>query len=470
MTEPHATNSVRRVVLWLAPVLGLAFGIGLYGAHIGFAPALVAGLTLWVALWWVFEPIPIPFTSLLPLALLPLAGILTGAQVGQAYGHPLILLLLGGFMLSQAIEKSGVHQRIALGMVSALGGTGGARLVLGFMLAAAALSMWVSNSATVLMLLPIALAVLNASNDPKLAVALLLGIGYSASIGGLATPIGTPPNLIFLQAYRSATGIELSFVQYLSYTLPVVVLMLPLTWLWLTRGLRTGTSILLPSCGPWRSEERRVLLVFGLIALAWITRAEPYGGWRTWFGLPSADDASVALLGCVLLALIPSGRVGEASDRLLDWTHASRIPWGILLLFGSGIALADAFSASGLSRLIGDALGSHLVGLPLLLVVGLIALAVTFMTEVTSNTAVASLLMPLLAASAVGAGADPLPWMFAAALSASCAFMLPVATAPNAIVYSSGRISIAQMAREGLVVNLTGALVITLVVRYWVAA
>ncbi len=453
------------LALLFGPVAGLGTWAACIAAGLTAPTALVAGLTVLVAAWWIFEPLPIPITSLLPIAVLPMAGVLTPQQVGAAYGNALILLLLGGFMLSQALAKSGVHRRLALGMVRAVGGQGGRRLVFGFMLASATLSMWISNTATCLMLLPIALAALEQVRDQRLTVAVLLGIAYAASVGGMGTPIGTPPNLIFMEVYSKTTGLTPSFSDYMGWALPVVLLFLPVIGLWLTRGLGPGARLCLPQPGPWRPAERRVLTVFAVVALAWVTRTEPLGGWSAWLNLPGANDASVALLGCVVLALIPDGENG----RLLDWEHAVRIPWGILLLFGAGMTIAEGFSQSGLSVVIGDALGRQVSALPLVVVVGAICLSVTFLTEVTSNTATAALLMPIFASVSVSAGFDPKVLMIAAAMSASCAFMLPVATGPNAVVFGSERLTVAQMAREGLAVNLIGAVLITAVVVLWVA-
>jgi len=416
--------------------------------------ALTASVTLWCALWWIFEPVPIPFTSLLPLALFPLFGVLTPAQVGQSFGSPLILLLLGGFMLSTAMADSGAHRRIALYMVNIFGGGNARGLVLGFMAAAAVLSMWISNTATTLMLLPVALAVLEQTEE-KMAIPLLLGIAYAASIGGLGTPIGTPPNLIFMQVHLDQFGHTPSFPEWMSWGLPVVVLFVPLAGLWLTRGVKLAAPVELPQSGAWRSFEKRVLIMFSLTALFWITRQAPFGGWSGWLNLPQANDASVALIAVVMMAALPNGEGG----RLLRWEAASKIPWGLLILFAGGIAIANAFVQSGLADIIAAELAG-LVELPKWLLILSLCLAVTFLTEITSNTATASLLMPLLAATAVATGINPMMLMVPAALSASCAFMLPVATAPNAIVFGSGKIRIKDMARAGFALNLLGALVI----------
>jgi sodium-dependent dicarboxylate transporter 2/3/5 len=357
------------------------------------------------------------------------------------------------------MESTGAHHRVALTVVNLVGGQRPHRLVLGFMLAGALLSMWISNTASALMLMPVALAVLSSCSDRgQLAAPLLLGLAWSCSIGGLGTPIGTPPNLIFMQVYAENTGQTISFSEWMSWGVPVVVLLLPLAWWWVTRALPREIGISLPEVGPWRSAERRVLVIFALTALAWITRAEPFGGWQAWFGLPNANDASVALLA-VLVLFIARDNQGEP---LIEWQQASQIPWGVLLLFGGGICLARAFVASGLSAQVGDALIS-VAALPVYLMMLLLALAVTFLTEATSNTATTALLLPVLAAVALAVELDPLWLMVPAAMSASCAFMLPVATAPNAVVFGSGELPIQRMVREGFMLNLIGAGVIATV-------
>ena len=414
--------------------------------------------------WWIFEPIPIPATSIIPLAVFPLAGVLPQEKIASAYGSDLILLLLGGFIISTAMERSGTHRRIALGMVGLVGGHSSRRTVLGFMCASAALSMWISNTATALMMLPIALAVIERSQDKKLAMPLLLSIAYGCSIGGLGTPIGTSPNLVFMQQYQIFTGNAISFTQWMSWGLPVVLLMLPLAGLWLTRNLNYHGELVIPPPGAWRPEEQRVLIVFGLTILAWVTRIEPFGGWSTWFGLKGTNDAAVALIAVVVMFLVPNGRGG----RLLDWETAEKVPWGILILFAAGIAIAHAFVEAGISSFIGSQL-TVLASLHPLIIIAVIALVVTFLTETTSNTATTVLLMPILASAGVAAGVDPSLLMVPAAMSASFAFMLPVATAPNAIIFSTGKVPIAGMAREGLALNFIGATVITLVCYFLVA-
>lgn len=446
-----------RFLLVLTPLVAIALFFYLIRLEWNSAAAITASITLVCAVWWIFEPVPIPFTSLIPLAFFPLFGVLTPAQVGQAYGSPLILLLMGGFMLSTAMADSGAHRRVALYMVNLFGGNSARGLVLGFMAASALLSMWISNTATTLMLLPVALAVLERT-DRFMAVPLLLGIAYAASIGGLGTPIGTPPNLIFMQVHQDQFGVTPNFVEWMTWGIPVVLILVPLTGLWLTRGLKLQHPIHLPKAGAWRPAEKRVLIMFSLTALAWITRQAPFGGWSEWLNLPQANDASVAMIAVIAMSVLPNGE----GKRLLHWETARKIPWGVLLLFAGGITLASAFVSSGLANIIAAEL-EVLVALPVWMIVLSLCLVVTFLTEVTSNTATASLLMPLLAATAIATDINPMLLMVPAALSASCAFMLPVATAPNAIVYGSGMVTIRQMAHAGLVLNLLGAAVITTV-------
>jgi sodium-dependent dicarboxylate transporter 2/3/5 len=450
------TLSKSFIGLTLGPLLAVMAFLTLQ--HLGWpAPACwTAAVTVICAVWWIFEPIPIPVTSLIPLATLPIIGVLTPAQVGEAYGSPLVLLLMGGFILSTAMEKSGAHRRIALGMVNLFGGNSSRRLVFGFMAAAAVLSMWISNTATTLMLLPVALAVIERSDDDNLAIPLLLGIAYAASVGGIGTPIGTPPNLVFREIYWENTGIEIGFLTWMSWGVPVVLIFVPIIALWLTRRLNHEGQIDMPKVGAWQTEERRVFIVFALTALAWVTRSQPFGGWKTWLDVPGANDASVALLAVVAMFLIPNGK----GSRLLDWETASRIPWGMLILFGGGIAIAKAFVISGMSAALGEALAG-IAGWPILAMMAVICLCITFLTEMTSNTATTTLMMPILAAAAIAAGVPPESLMVPAAMSASCAFMLPVATAPNTIVFSTGRFTTSRMAREGAALNFVGVIVIS---------
>jgi len=460
------TYLIRRAALVLGPVFALLTTLMMIFYGWEQAPAYTAGVTVLCAVWWIFEAVPLPVTSLIPIGLFPPLSVLDHRAVAQAYGNPLILLLLGGFILSAAMASSGAHRRVALMMVNLFGRTGDRGLVFGFMMASALLSMWVSNTATALMLLPVALAVLESAKNKALAVPLLLGICYGASAGGMGTPIGSPPNLVFMKVYAENTGVELTFLDWMKWGVPIVVCFVPIIGFFLTRKLCTKQAIELPGLGAWQSVEKRVLTVFALTALAWILRKEPFGGWSSWFDLPGANDASVALVAAILLFVIPDG--DGRGGKLLSWEAASKIPWGMLLLFGGGIAIAGAFKVSGLS----EALAGQLTGLsalPVLLLLLSICLAVTFLTEMTSNTATATLLMPVLAAAGLASGVDPALLMVPAAMSASCAFMLPVATVPNAVIFGSGMVTIAEMVKHGFVLNIVGALLISCLC-YWMIA
>lgn len=411
--------------------------------------------------WWIFEPIPIPATSIIPLAVFPLIGVLTKEDIARAYGDDMVLLMLGGFMISAALAHSGTHHRLAVGLIRIIGGHSSRRIVFGFLCACAFISIWISNTATTLMMLPLALAVIDQSDDKKLAIPLLLSVAYGSSIGGLGSPIGTPPNLVFIREYESFTGITVGFTQWMSWGVPVILLMVPLAGLWLTRNLHFKGELSMPPTGPWRSQERRMLLIFGLTVLTWITRNEPFGGWSLWFDLKGASDATVALIAVLVMFLIPNGRGG----KLLDWDTAVKVPWGILILFAAGITIAQAFVETGLSKAVGEQL-TILSGLHPLIIIAFIAIVVTFLTETTSNTATVVLLMPILGPAALAANIDPAILMLPAAMSASYGFMMPVGTAPNAIVFGTGVVPISSMVREGLALNLIGVAVIT-AVCYW---
>lgn len=448
--------------IMLAPVL--AFICHSVLLFIGLEPkaAITAAITVLTVTWWVTEALPIPVTSLVPFVLLPLFGIVDHKTIASSLGSHVILLLMGAFMLSKAIEKSGAHERLAVYMVRMVGVSSGRRLVLGFMLATGVLSMWISNTATTLIMLPIALAILSHVKNPQLSVALILGIAYAASVGGIGTPIGTPPNVIFMGIYEEQTGKEFSFLSWMKIGVPIVLISLPLIAIWLTRNVRLTQEIKLPELGQWRKEESRTLWIFGFTALAWIFRKEPFGGWSGLFNTPLMGDSSVALLAVILMFIVPNGKGG----RLLNWETAKAIPWGMLLLFAGGIAIAKGFVASGLSEILAQWLSS-LSFLPPLLMILVICLVVTYLTEITSNTATATLLMPILAIAALSSGYEPMVFMIPAAICASCAFMLPVATAPNAIIYGTGLVSIKTMVKEGAILSLLMSVFISLMCYYF---
>jgi sodium-dependent dicarboxylate transporter 2/3/5 len=480
----------KRIAFYAGPLVSLCCAVLTW---LGFAFAewppnalIVAGIASWMAIWWISEVVPIAATSLLPLALFPLFSISPLKLVAPSYMHPFILLLMAGFMAAMAIERWGLHQRLALHVILRVG-TSPARLVLGLMIASALCSMWISNTATTLMLLPIAMALIaqaEASADAdsqqvkNFATALFLGVAYAASVGGLSTPIGTPPNLVFLGVFHESfpERTPISFASWMSYTLPLVCLALPLIWLFLTRiltrlpdTLHMGSDNLLRDrllkMGRLSIDEKVVGIIFLMMATLWVTRRiiltdGTVVGWAPALGLQDmVDDATVAVIGVLFLFAWPSKT--EPDKRILDWDTAKHVPWDVVLLFGGGIALADGFKVSGLSESLALAL-SGLAGWPAPLMIGSIALSVTFLTELTSNTATSTILMPVLAAFALGTGLSPELVMIPAVLSASCAFMLPVATAPNAIVYGSGKVSMSTMARAGFWLNLSGALLITL--------
>jgi sodium-dependent dicarboxylate transporter 2/3/5 len=465
--DPPESKRRRRVALIAGPLAAALVGLASVGlAGLSSGAASTAAITTWCALWWVLEPIPLAATSLIPFALLPLAGVISHREVATAYGHHLVLLMLAGSIVSTAMERSEAHRRLALGMIRAVGGGGGRRLVLGFLLASAALSMWMSNTATTLMLLPVALAVLASARGEQaravLTLPLLLSVAYGGAIGGSATLIGTPPNLILQEQLRLSTGEELSFTGWMAYATPVAAVMIPIAWLWLTRRFRGQMDeVELPQLGPWRVEERRVLLVFGLMALAWMTRSGPFGGWGGLLGVEAyAGDSTVALVAALVLFVLPRG--GGGGERLLDWDTAKTIPWGVFIMIGGGMAIGKAFVASELSAELGAGLRS-LGELTPFVVVPLVCLVATFTTELTSNTATASVMMPILGAAAGASGIDPLWLMLPAGLGLNHAFMLPVASASNAITYGTGKMTTRQMAREGLVLNLLGTAVISAV-------
>ena len=465
-TEKHKKN----LAMPLGPLLG--FFVGMISIYQGLD--IIAGITLWItiwtATWWVFEAVPIPVASLVPLSMFPLFGVLSSKQVAQAYGHKLVLLLLGGFLLSRAMEKSGAHRRIALKMVSLCGGGGGKSLILGFMIASAGLSMWISNTATTLMMLPMVIAVLDGAEDKKIRVPLLLGVAFAANVGGIGTPIGTPPNMVMIGYYETIKGVEISFLEWMKVGVPISITMVVLIWLWLSRNVKTKSRVPLPSPGVWRKEEKRTMVVFFFTALAWMTRSAPFGGWKSFFGfisendvglyniLANANDASVAFIAVIILFCTPSGN--KKNEKLLDWETANKIPWGLIILVGSGICLGTAISESGLSEEAAKLL-TGIDKLKTVFVILCVALLVTFLTEITSNTATTVILMPILGAVSTASGIEPTLLLIPAAISASCAFMLPVATMPNAVVYGTGEFSIKRMVKEGFALNLVGTLVVT---------
>lgn len=457
-TKPTSKNAI----VLVSAILSVASALGLWWAGQPSDIYYTAAITLFVAILWVTEALPIPATSLLPFALFPLFGVLSHSEAASSLGSHVIILLMAAFMLSKGLERANLHKRFAIYMLRLTGSGSPLKLVLGFMLTTAILSMWISNTATILMMLPMAIAIINAVDNPRFGVALILGIAYSASLGGVGTPIGTPPNIIFMSVYEETQGVEYSFVEWMKTGVPIVLIGVPIMALWLSRGIEKVGDIKLPVPGEWSIAEKRVLMIFGTVAMAWIFRPI----WTTWIGVNTISDSTIAVAGVAAMFFTNSGNDNGQTDakgnrdKLLNWKTANDIPWGMLLLFAGGICIAKAFTASGLSVLMGSWL-TGLSTLPVILLVLGICLFVTFLTEITSNTATSTLLMPILAAAGIAVGVDPKLLMIPAAISASCAFMLPVATAPNAIAYSTDKFDIKTMAREGIMLNVLVAMVVT---------
>lgn len=446
------------------------------------APAFaMLGATFWVALWWIAECMPLAATSLLPMVLLPLAGVATSAVVAGTYMDRFILLMMAGFMAALAIEKCGLHRRIALAVLVRLGASP-RRLVLGMLVATGFCSMWIANTAATLIMLPIGLALLTRLEPEmpdraafeRFSAALILAIGYAGSIGGMGTPLGTPPNLIYLGAVNEAFGRGPSFLDWMSFAVPIVILMTAFLYVYFVYTARlpgtvsgAGQEVLLSereALGPMSRDEKWVARVFGTMILLWVTREFDLGtvsvGWAPATSLDATvDDATVAVFGTTLLFVLPSQTAGE---RLLDWPTARNIPWEVVLLFGGGLALAKGFEVSGLSASMAQALGG-LAGLPVFGMLLVLCASVAFLSEVTSNTAITTLLMPVLAPFAQSSGLGPELVMLPAALAASCGFMLPVATPPNAVVYGTGRIPIRFMVRTGFWLNIAGIVTVSVV-------
>jgi solute carrier family 13 (sodium-dependent dicarboxylate transporter), member 2/3/5 len=455
------------VLLWVVPT----------GSLTGNAKT-VAAVVVWMAVWWVTEAAPLAVTSLLPLVLFPLLGVRPVSAVAPNYGDDMVFLFLGGFVLALAVERSGLHRRLALRILTGLG-TSARRLVWAFLLVTAALSMWLSNTATTLMMLPIAAGVVEHTAAKKSATRIFLAVAYGASIGGLATLIGTPTNVVLAgMAPVLVAGLPtLTFGGWMLFGLPLVAGLLPIAGLLLGRGLprtdegaaRAALRDERDALGRLSSTERRTAVLFALTALAWVTRSKmtlgalTLPGWSLLLPDPRlVSDAVPAIVAAIAAAILPAG--GGTRRPLVTWSEIHEgVPWGILLLFGGGFALADGVHAAGLDNwLAAELQGLSVLPLSaLILVVCLVSMAAT---ELTSNTATATLLMPIMAALASSLGQPPYLLMVPAAVSCSCAFMLPVATPPNAIVMGSGHVSARDLFLEGVRLNVASALLITLLV------
>ena len=430
----------------------------------------------WIAIWWITEALPIAVTALLPIVLFPLSGGLALSKTTAAYGHKYIFLFIGGFILAIAIEKWNLHKRIALTIIK-LVGTDVTNIILGFMIATAFLSMWISNTATAVMILPIGMAIVaQLRNNPNtiekenliFGKALMLSIAYSASIGGMATLIGTPPNLVFAGIIKESYGIDISFLQWFKFGLPLSLLLLSICWVYLTKlafkfeqkivpGGSEEIDIQLKALGKISYEEKLILSVFTLTALAWICRSFLINKF-----LPVVDDTIIAILSAIILFILPEK---DRNKRLLIWEDTVKLPWGILLLFGGGMALAIGFDSSGLAVWIGSQL-KLLENIPLIILLLILIASVNFLTEITSNLATTAMLLPVLVSLASAINIHPYLLLVGATVAASCAFMLPVATPPNAVVFGSGYLEINDMVKKGLWMNLISIVILTLTVYF----
>ena len=469
----------KKIGLYLGPVLFILTRFFLEAEGLSDQANAVLASTLWIAIWWITEAIPIAATSLLPIILFPLSGALPLAETTSSFGHRFVFLYLGGFILALAIQKWNLHKRIALNIIR-LVGTNVQKIILGFMVATAFLSMWISNTATAVMMLPIGIAIIkqmkdlkNTSEDENLIFgkALMLSIAYSASIGGIATLIGTPPNLVFAGIIQETYNIEISFLKWFQFGLPISILLLAISWVYLTKvafkfkqnEFNKGKEEInrqLEELGSISYEEKIVLSVFVLTGLAWILRTYLLNKF-----IPNLDDSIIALISGISLFLFQANNQEGKNEKIMNWEDAVKLPWGILLLFGGGLAIAQGFQSSGLANWIAENL-TQLNGSSLFIILLVVITAVNFLTEITSNLATTAMLLPILAPTAVILGVHPYLLMVGATLAASCAFMLPVATPPNAVVFGSNYLKISDMVRVGILMNFISIIIIFIMVYF----
>tara|TARA_Y100000992_G_scaffold264908_1_gene201948 strand:+ start:1302 stop:2738 length:1437 start_codon:yes stop_codon:yes gene_type:complete len=434
------------------------------------------GIIIWMAVWWISEVVPIAVTSLLPIILFPSLNILNIQETGANYGHKYIFLFIGGFILANAIQKWNLHKRIALNIILKIGGSTD-KIILGFMLATGFLSMWISNTATTVMMLPIALSVINQLKDHPETLenenkvfgkALMLGVAYSASAGGIATLIGTPPNLIFAGFIQENFNIEISFFQWMKIGFPVSIILMLFIWWFLTKyafklnktgfpGGKEEIKKILSKMGKINNEEKKILIVFTLTILSWIFRKNTIN-----LIIPNFDDSMIAISSAIILFILPSK---NKKEPIMKWKDALTIPWGILLLFGGGLSIAKGFQATGLDHWIGDQL-SFLTFSSSLLVIFLIIAGVNFLTEMTSNMATTAMLLPVMIPIANIMQINPFLLLVGTTLAASCAFMLPVATPPNAVVFGSKLLKISDMVKAGILINIFSIIIILIMVYF----
>lgn len=480
----HPYTTAQKIGLIVGPALFIIFNYILSFDGLASEGQAILASTIWIAVWWMTEAIPIPATSLLPLILFPLTGGLAQGATASAYASPTIFLFLGGFVIALAMERWSLHRRIAISIISVMG-TKPDRIILGFMVATGFLSMWISNTATAMMMVPIGLAIIyqlmdtmNKDSDIQytkqnfpFGKAIMLGIAYSASLGGMATLIGTPPNAILAGQLNEMFGYELSFASWMIFGVPFAWGFIIIAWLYLTKiafktpvkDLPGGKAIFdeeKRKLGKASYEEKVVFVVFILAAFSWITQSFLLSKF-----IPNISDAVIAVFAAVILFLIPAK--SNKASRIMDWDEAVKLPWGVLMLFGGGLAIAAGFTGSGLSDWIGSQL-TALQGINIFVLMLAVAALVLALTEVTSNTATATMMYPIMAALALAVDVNPLLLMVTAGLAASSAFMLPVATPPNAVVFGSGYLRIPDMAKAGIWLSILGAFLVTLVAYFLV--
>ena len=470
-------NILKQFGLILGPLLFTLTLIFFKPEELSSEGVAVLATTLWVAVWWILEVVPIAVTAMLPIILFPITGAMELSTTTAAFGHKYVFLYIGGFTLAIAIEKWNLHKRIALTVINFIG-TSVSKIILGFMVATAFLSMWISNTATTVMMLPIGMAIiiqLKDNPDTKedeneiFGKALMLAIAYSASIGGIATLIGTPPNLIFAGILEEQYNIEMTFSKWIIYGLPLSILLLFICWKYLTNfafkfkqkdfpGGKAEIKRLLKNLGKVSYEEKTVLIVFCATAFLWITRSFLLSKL-----IPAIDDTIIAMASATILFILPTKNRTE--KKIINWESAVKLPWGILLLFGGGLALAEGFKTSGLAKWIGTQI-TQFEHLPLFALLFVLILAVNFLTEITSNLATTAMLLPIMAPIALALDIHPFTLMVGITVAASCAFMLPVATPPNAIVFGSGYLTIPDMMRTGIFMNIISVILITIITYY----
>ncbi len=492
MSAQKDSGNGRRVGFFLGPIVFVL--MLLIPVPSGMEPGAwkVAAVTALMAIWWISEAIPIPATSLLPIALFPILGVMKSAAACGPYSNHLIYLFMGGFFLAVTMERWNLHRRIAIHTIKAVGTSPG-RMILGFMIATGFLSMWVSNTATAMMMVPIGLAVIQQATgfdsqtlracptsgpESNFGKCLMLGIAYAASMGGVGTIIGTPPNTVMVAMVDKMYGVQIGFGEWMVYGVPLAVIMIGVSWwiltqvLFPTKGMELagGQDIIdqeIEKLGPMSKEEKYIVIVGCFVAAFWLSRgfvAKASFIKEFWPNFKYIADATIGILGSLVLFAIPTDF--KKGEFLLDWKTAVKIPWDVILLFGGGLAIANGFSKTGLASYIASRL-TMLEGMSLLVFVGLVVVITIFLTEITSNTATATLLVPIMGSAAIAMGVNPLATIVGACVAASFAFMLPVATPPNAVVFGSGCVSIKQMAAAGFWLNIFGAILITISVVYF---